>query len=105
MNVIRIVIRSTVIAGTSATVGARIERRWLSPVRGPRIEITIAEDARAEATTGMVYVAISRDNKRTPIDQAAPTGAPLFSIAIDNAAVRHARSPSPLPSAAIRSPA
>ena len=28
--------------------------------------------ARAEATTGMVYVAISRDNKRTPIEQARP---------------------------------
>jgi enterochelin esterase-like enzyme len=50
---------------------------------GPRIEITIAEDARAEATTGMVYVAFSRDNKRTPIEQAEPTGAPLFSVAID----------------------
>ena len=50
---------------------------------GPRIEITIAEDARAEATTGMVYVAISRDNKRTPIEQAGPTGSPLFSVAVD----------------------
>src|SRR3954447_16254428 len=52
-------------------------------VPGPRIEITIAPEARAEATTGMVYVAISRDNKRTPIEQASPTGVPLFSVAID----------------------
>ena len=32
----------------------------------------------------MVYVAISRDNKRTPIEQAAPTGSPLFSIAVNS---------------------
>ncbi len=50
---------------------------------GPRIEVTIAQGARTEATTGMVYVAISRDNKRTPIEQASPTGAPLFSKYID----------------------
>ncbi len=50
---------------------------------GPRIEVTIAQGARTEATTGMVYVAISRDNTRTPIEQASPTGAPLFSKYID----------------------
>src|SRR4051812_29836277 len=50
---------------------------------GPRIEVTIASAARGEPTTGMVYVAIGRDNQRTPIDQASPTGAPLFSKYID----------------------
>ena len=50
---------------------------------GLQIEITIAPGARTEATTGMVYVAISRDNKRTPIEQASPTGAPLFSKYIE----------------------
>jgi len=50
---------------------------------GPRIEVTIAPGARADATTGMVYVAISRDNKRTPIEQVSPTGAPLVSKSID----------------------
>src|SRR6478672_9916367 len=50
---------------------------------GPRIEVTIAPAARADATTGMVYVAISRDNKRTPIEQASPTGAPMFSKYIE----------------------
>jgi Putative esterase len=49
----------------------------------PRLEITIAPDARAENVTGMVYVAISRDNKQTPIEQASPTGAPLFSKYVD----------------------
>ena len=50
---------------------------------GPRIEITIAPAARSAATTGMVYVAIARDNKETPIQQASPTGVPLFSKFID----------------------
>ena len=54
------------------------------PAAGPRIEITIAADARAEATTGMVYVAISRDNKRTPIEQAAPTARPSFRYAVES---------------------
>jgi hypothetical protein len=48
---------------------------------GPRVEITVAAEARAEATTGMVYLAVARVDgaKRTPIEQASPTGAPLFS--------------------------
>jgi hypothetical protein len=46
---------------------------------GPRIEIAFTKDARADTVTGMVYVAISRDNQRTPIEQADPTGVPLFS--------------------------
>ena len=39
--------------------------------------------ARNEPMTGRVYVALSRDNKRTPIQQAAPTGSPLFSSAVE----------------------
>ena len=46
---------------------------------GPRIEISFAASARAEPVTGMVYLAISRDNQTTPIQQAGPEGAPLFS--------------------------
>jgi hypothetical protein len=45
----------------------------------PRIDVSFAKEARGEAVTGMVYVAISRDNQRSPIEQASPTGAPLFS--------------------------
>ena len=45
----------------------------------PRIQISFAKEARTDAVTGMVYVAISRDNRRTPIEQASPTGVPLFS--------------------------
>jgi hypothetical protein len=45
----------------------------------PRILVSFSKGARAEPVTGMVYVAVSRDNRRTPIDQTSPTGAPLFS--------------------------
>ena len=45
----------------------------------PRIEVLFSKDARAEPVTGMVYVAISRDNRQTPIEQTSPTGVPLFS--------------------------
>jgi len=62
------------IAGSLTLVAARPLAQT-----GPRIEIAIAAAARSEATTGMVYVAIGRDNKRTPIEQASPRGAPLFS--------------------------
>ena len=53
---------------------------------GPRIEIAFSKEARAEAVTGMVYVAISRDNQRPPIEQAAPTGVPLFSRFVEGLA-------------------
>src|SRR6185436_16242114 len=53
---------------------------------GPRIEISCAAEARAEAVTGMVYVAISRDNQRPPIEQTAPTGVPLFSKFVEGLA-------------------
>src|SRR5262245_20398868 len=57
-----------------------------SPSKGPRISISFSRDARAEAVTGMVYVAISRDNRRTPIEQAEPTGVPLFSKYVESLA-------------------
>jgi hypothetical protein len=53
---------------------------------GPRFEITFTTAARAEPVTGRVYVAISRTNERTPIQQTSPTGAPLFSRAVDGLA-------------------
>jgi Putative esterase len=55
---------------------------------GPRVEITLAADARREATTGMVYLAVGRidDNKRTPIEQVSPTGSPLFSKYVEGLA-------------------
>ncbi len=72
------------VIGAAAAVVAAVAVSASQPPSAPRIEITIAPDARAEATTGMVYVAFSRDNKRTPIDQASPTGVPLFSVAVSD---------------------
>ena len=46
---------------------------------GPRVEISFAPAARAEPVTGMVYLAISRDNQTPPIQQTDPEGVPLFS--------------------------
>lgn len=51
-----------------------------------RVQISFTQEARAEAVTGMVYVAISRDNRRTPIEQASPTGVPLFSRYVEGLA-------------------
>src|SRR5690349_14277142 len=54
---------------------------------GARFEVQLAASARSEPVTGRVYVAISRVNDRqTPIQQASPTGAPLFSAAVDSLA-------------------
>lgn len=52
---------------------------------GLRFEISFAASARAEPVTGRVYVAISRENpsQRPPIQQASPTGVPLFSKSVD----------------------
>ena len=74
------VLAAAALAAAGAAVATASEHPTAHPATaGPRIEIAIAEDSRAEATTGMIYVAISRDNKRTPIEQASPTGVPLFS--------------------------
>jgi hypothetical protein len=45
----------------------------------PRVTISVAASPGSQPITGMVYVAISRDNQRSPIEQTGPTGVPLFS--------------------------
>jgi len=45
---------------------------------GPRIEISFTRAAHGGPITGRVYVAISRNDAKPPIEQTAPTGAPLF---------------------------
>jgi hypothetical protein len=72
------------IAVGAACIAARAEKAVGQSSAGPRIDITIARGARSESTTGMVYVAISRDNERTPVEQAGPTGSPLFATFVDN---------------------
>lgn len=67
-----------------SAVAADRDPRGEQAVRGgPRIEISFAPNARAEPATGMMYVALSRDNRRAPIEQAGPTGTPLFSHEIE----------------------
>ncbi len=83
MRVHHLVAAASLAAGT-ASIGSLASILPVTAQAGPRLEITIAPDARAESTTGMVYVAFGRDNKRTPIQQASPTGAPLFSVAISD---------------------
>lgn len=53
----------------------------------PVFTVSFSASARSEAVTGQVYVAISKVNdQQTPIRQAGPTGAPLFSVAVDQLA-------------------
>ena len=68
------------VAGTAAGLDSRQPKAVSS---GPRIEIRFARNARGEPVTGLVYVAIARDARRTPIEQASPTGTPLFSHFVD----------------------
>ncbi len=65
-----------IVLGGVAAAGDPLARQAAA---GPRIEVTFARAARAEPVTGMVYVAISRDNRRTPIEQTGPTGSPIVS--------------------------
>jgi hypothetical protein len=53
---------------------------------GPQFEISFSAAARSEPVTGMVYVAISRDDKRQPIQETGPTGVPLFSKYVEQLA-------------------
>jgi hypothetical protein len=53
------------------------------PVAGARVMITFTSAARAEPVTGVVYLAISKDNTRTPIEDTGPQGVPLFSKLVE----------------------
>jgi hypothetical protein len=75
------ILRTRAFAGAFVIIAAIASRGVSTQTRvaGPQFEISFTEQARGEAITGMVYVALSRDNKTTPIQQADTTGAPLFS--------------------------
>ena len=51
---------------------------------GPRFTVTVPSSVRAEAVTGRVYVAISKTNDRTPIQQTDTNGVPLFGVNIES---------------------
>src|SRR3954468_20364042 len=50
---------------------------------GPRFTITVPVSAHGDAITGRIYVAISKTNDRSPIDQADTNGVPLFGLNVD----------------------
>jgi hypothetical protein len=56
-----------------------------APAEPLRFAVTIAASARSEPVTGRLYVAVSRDSSptRSPIDQAGPTGAPIFGVSVE----------------------
>jgi putative esterase len=84
-------LRSRLVALVLAVIGAAAlsaghaagNGRDATGSNGPRVEISFASAARAEPVTGMVYLAISRDNQTPPIQQTDPEGVPLFSKYVD----------------------
>jgi hypothetical protein len=79
MNISRAVPAVMVALCAAAALAARASQ----PVPRARFEVSFPAQAHAEPITGMVYVAISRENGRTPIDQTGPIGAPLFSTYVE----------------------
>ena len=57
-----------------------------APVEPLRFAVTVAASVRSEPVTGRVFVAVSRESSptRSPIDQAGPTGAPLFGVNVES---------------------
>lgn len=90
-RLLRLVAVAALVSAAILPLAAQQAARPASPARGPRahalaglrFEITVPPVVRSEAVTGRVYVAISRDNRRPPIQQVGPTGVPLFSHAVD----------------------
>jgi hypothetical protein len=80
----RIVQFSSAVSLSALFAGALTAARL--PSSGPRLAVTFTAAARAAAVTGRVYVAISRSNDRSPIDQTSPTGVPLFAVNVQNLA-------------------
>lgn len=74
------------IAACTASVLAEAIGTEQTRADAPRIEVLFSKGARDEPVTGMVYVAISRDNRPTPIEQTSPTGVPLFSRFVEGLA-------------------
>src|SRR5262245_52301561 len=70
---------ASAIAMAAAHLGAR-------GAAGPQFEISFSAAARSEPVTGMVYLAISREDKRQPIQETGPTGVPLFSKYVEQLA-------------------
>ena len=83
MRVLLRFVSAVLLASAGASIATYVVAAQQTRVDGPTIEIAFSRSARAEPVTGMVYVAISRDNRRPPIEQTSPTGVPLFSHFVD----------------------
>ena len=59
-------------------------RLTAQPAHAPRIDVSFTAAAHAAPITGMVYFALSRDNRTPPIQQTDPEGVPLFSKYVEN---------------------
>ena len=66
-------------AVTAAAASAGAQHGAAQTRQGPRVEISFSPALRDGPITGMVYLAISKTNSTTPIEQTDPEGAPLFS--------------------------
>src|SRR5690348_9091257 len=65
------------------TIGVALALSILAPAAraaddGPRILVSFSAQARTQPVTGRVYVAVSRDADKPPIEEADVTGVPLF---------------------------
>jgi len=78
-------VRSAIVV-LACAVAAGVAHVRAQNTAGPRIEISFTSTARSTPVTGMVYLAVSRDNQRTPIEQTGPTGVPLFSRFVEQLA-------------------
>ena len=78
-------VRSAAVVLACAAVAAFAQVR-AQVTAGPRVEIAFASAARPKPVTGMVYLAVSRENQRSPIEQTGPTGTPLFSKYVEQLA-------------------
>src|SRR5581483_272961 len=63
----------------AAAAAAGSLRLSAQPAAAPRITVAFTAAAHAQPITGMVYFALSRDNRTPPIQQTDPDGVPLFS--------------------------
>src|SRR5436305_2717039 len=61
----------------------RVARSAQAAEASSRVEISFAASAHGAPVTGMVYLALSADNKTPPIQQTDTEGVPLFSKAVE----------------------
>lgn len=78
----RLFVASLLAVGLAASTQLAAQR----PGGGAKFSVSFPASAHAAPITGRVYVAISKTNDRTPIQQADTTGVPLFGVNIESLA-------------------